>query len=249
MKLMSFNVNGLRSVITKGFYDFLKEENPDILGIQETKMQEGQAEIESLGYKLFWNSAERKGYSGTLMYSKIEPISVHYGLKDGTHNDEGRTITLEFDDFYFVTCYVPNSKEGLLRLPYRMEFEDALREYLLSLKEKKHVIYCGDLNVAHNEIDLANPNVHHFDPGFSDEERNKFSELLDSGFIDTYRYFYPNKIKYSWWSYRQFSRERNIGWRIDYFLVDKEYISNVKDAYIYNDIYGSDHCPVGIIIE
>ena len=249
MKIMSFNVNGLRSVINKGFYDFIKEEKPDILGIQEIKMQEGQAKVEDLGYKLYWNSAERKGYSGTLVYSKIEPISVHYGLIDGTHNDEGRTITLEFDDFYYVTCYVPNSKEGLLRLPYRMEFEDAMRAYLLSLLEKKHVIYCGDLNVAHNEIDLENPNVHHFDPGFSDEERNKFTELLNSGFIDTFRHFYPNEVKYSWWSYRTFARERNIGWRIDYFLVDKNFINRVVDSKIYCDVFGSDHCPVGIIIR
>lgn len=249
MKIMSFNVNGLRSVINKGFYDFIKEEKPDILGIQEIKMQEGQAKVEDLGYKLYWNSAERKGYSGTLVYSKIEPISVHYGLIDGTHNDEGRTITLEFDDFYYVTCYVPNSKEGLLRLPYRMEFEDAMRAYLLSLLEKKHVIYCGDLNVAHNEIDLENPNIHHFDPGFSDEERNKFTELLNSGFIDTFRHFYPNEVKYSWWSYRTFARERNIGWRIDYFLVDKNFINRVVDSKIYCDVFGSDHCPVGIIIR
>ena len=249
MKIMSFNVNGLRSVINKGFYDFIKEEKPDILGIQEIKMQEGQAKVEDLGYKLYWNSAERKGYSGTLVYSKIDPISVHYGLIDGTHNDEGRTITLEFDDFYYVTCYVPNSKEGLLRLPYRMEFEDAMRAYLLSLLEKKHVIYCGDLNVAHNEIDLENPNIHHFDPGFSDEERNKFTELLNSGFIDTFRYFYPNEVKYSWWSYRTFARERNIGWRIDYFLVDKDFINRVVDSKICCDVFGSDHCPVEIIIR
>ena len=249
MKIMSFNVNGLRSIINKGFYDFLKKEQPDILGIQETKMQEGQAKIESLGYHLYWNSALRKGYSGTLVYSKIEPISVRYGLIDGTHNDEGRTITLEYEDFFFVTCYVPNSKEGLLRLPYRMEFEDAMRAYLLSLLEKKHVIYCGDLNVAHNEIDLENPNVHHFDPGFSDEERNKFTELLNSGFIDTFRHFYPNEVKYSWWSYRTFARERNIGWRIDYFLVDKNFINRVVDSKIYCDVFGSDHCPVGIIIR
>ncbi|MBP5342847.1 exodeoxyribonuclease III [bacterium] len=249
MKILSFNVNGLRSIIKKGFYDFIKSEDPDIIGLQEIKMQENQADIYDLGYKMYWNSAIRKGYSGTLVYTKIEPLSVHYGLQDGSHNDEGRVITLEYDEFYFVTAYVPNSKEGLLRLPYRMEFEDALREYLVKLKEKKHVIYSGDLNVAHNEIDLENPDIHHFDAGFSDEERGKFTELLNAGFIDTFRYFHKDTIKYSWWSYRTFARERNIGWRIDYFLVDKEFIDRVTDSLIYNDIYGSDHCPVGIIIK
>jgi len=249
MKLMSFNVNGLRACINKGFYDFLKKENPDILGIQETKMQEGQTEIDSLGYHTYMNSAIRKGYSGTMVFTKIKPISVHYGLKDGSHNDEGRTITLEYDDFYYVTLYSPNSKAELLRIPYRMEFEDALREYLLELKSKKHVILCGDLNVAHNEIDLSNPETHHFDPGFSDEERNKFSILLNSGFTDTFRKLYPDTIKYSWWSYRALSRIRNIGWRIDYFLVDNEFMPRVKDSLILNEVEGSDHCPVALIIE
>lgn len=248
MKLISWNVNGLRACINKGFYDFLKKENPDIIGLQETKMQENQLDIDSCGYHLFWNSAIKKGYSGTLIFTKDKPLSVHYGLDGGSHNDEGRTITLEFDDFYFVTLYSPNAKEGLLRIPYRMEFEDALRSYLNSLKKNKHVILCGDLNVAHSEIDLVNPELHHHDAGFSDEERGKFSELLESGFIDTFRYFYPEKIQYSWWSYRTFARERNKGWRIDYFLVDKDFTPFIKDSIIYDQVMGSDHCPIGLII-
>ena len=248
MKLISWNVNGLRAVINKGFYDFLKKEMPDFLALQETKMQPDQAEIESLGYHMYWNSAERKGYSGTLIFAKEEPISIVYGM-DGRHNDEGRIITLEYKDYYFVTCYVPNSKDGLLRIGYRCEFEDDMREYLSKLKEKKHVIYCGDLNVAHNEIDLKNPSIHHFDAGFSDQEREKFGLLLDSGFIDTFRYLYPNTIKYSWWSYRANARANNAGRRIDYFLVDKDYLPHVKDSLILNDVFGSDHCPVMLITE
>ena len=248
MKFISWNVNGLRSVISKGFYDFLKKEDPDFLGIQEIKMNQDQAVIDDCGYHLFWNSAIRKGYSGTLVFAKKEPLSVVYGM-NGNHNDEGRLITLEYEDFYFVTCYSPNSKEGLLRLPYRMEFEDALNEYLVSLKEKKHVIFCGDLNVAHEEIDLKYPNIHHFDAGFSDEERAKFGHLLEVGFIDSYRFLYPTNIKYSWWSYRANARENNSGWRIDYFVVDEGFKNHIKDALIYNDVFGSDHCPVGLIIE
>jgi len=248
MKLISWNVNGLRAVISKGFYDFIKSEKPDIIGLQETKMKEEQALIDNLGYHMYWNSAIRPGYSGTLIYTKEEPLSVHYGLEGGSHNDEGRVITLEYDEFYFVTCYSPNSKDGLLRIPYRMEFEDALRDYLVSLKNKKHVIFCGDLNVAHNEIDLKNPDTNHFNPGFSDEERGKFTELLNAGFCDTFRYLYPNIIKYSWWSYRAMARPKNIGWRIDYFVVDKEFMPMVKDSLILNEIEGSDHCPVELVI-
>ncbi len=248
MKFISWNVNGLRAVIGKGFYDFFKNEMPDFLALQETKMQPGQAEIESLGYHMYWNSAIRKGYSGTLIFAKEEPINVVYGM-NGEHNDEGRLITLEYEDFYFVTCYTPNSKEGLLRIDYRCEFEDALREYLTSLKNKKHVIFCGDLNVAHNEIDLKNPNVHHFDPGFSDQERDKFTKLLNSGFSDTFRTIYPERVKYSWWSYRANARANNAGWRIDYFVVDNEFMEKVEDSLILNEVYGSDHCPVELITK
>ena len=248
MRAISWNVNGLRSVMGKGFFDFLNQEKPDFLALQETKMQPGQAAVDPSGYHLFWNSAIRPGYSGTLIFAKEEPLSVVYGI-NGEYNDEGRLITLEYSDYYFVTCYSPNSKEELVRLPYRMEFEDVLKEYLNSLRAKKHVVFCGDLNVAHNEIDLKNPDAHHHDAGFSDEERAKFSELLKSGFIDTYRYLYPEKVEYSWWSYRFNSRDKNIGWRIDYFLVDKEYIGHVKDAIIHSEITGSDHCPVEIVIE
>ena len=248
MKAISWNVNGLRSVMNKGFFDFLKKEQPDFLALQETKMQKDQAEVDSCGYHLFWNSAVRKGYSGTLIFAKEAPLSVVYGM-NGEHNDEGRLITLEYPDYYFITCYTPNSKEELLRLPYRMEFEDALREYLVSLKQNKHIIFCGDLNVAHNEIDLKNPNAHHHDAGFSDEERNKFSQLMDAGFSDTFRSLYPTTVRYSWWSYRFNSREKNIGWRIDYFVVDNEFLSHVKDSLILNEISGSDHCPIEIIVE
>ena len=248
MKLISWNVNGLRAVINKGFYDFFKSEMPDFLALQETKMQPDQADIDSLGYHMYWNSAIRKGYSGTLIFAKEEPLNVIYGM-NGEHNDEGRLITLEYEDYYFITCYTPNSKDGLLRLPYRCEFEDDLRKYLNSLKAKKHVIFCGDLNVAHNEIDLKNPSIHHFDAGFSDEEREKFGLLLDSGFIDTFRYLYPDRVKYSWWSYRANARANNAGWRIDYFVVDEGFKDKLVDAEILNDVYGSDHCPVKLITK
>ncbi|MCB9498891.1 MAG: exodeoxyribonuclease III [Bacillales bacterium] len=248
MKFISWNVNGLRAAITKGFYDYLSIEKPDFLAVQETKMQEDQADISSFGYHLFWNSADKKGYSGTLIYAKEKPLEVYYGI-NGKYSDEGRLITLEYADFYFVTIYTPNSKEALERLDYRMVFEDDLREYLLSLKEKKHVIVCGDLNVAHEEIDLKNPDSNHKNPGFSDEERAKFTALLKSGFVDTFRYLYPSVIKYSWWSYRFFARDKGIGWRIDYFLVDEGLKERVKDSIIRNDIFGSDHCPVELIIE
>ena len=248
MKLISWNVNGLRAVMNKGFDDFLVKESPDFLALQETKMQEGQAFVDSHGYHMYWNSAIRKGYSGTLIFARKEPLSVVYGM-NGNHNEEGRLITLEYEDFYFITCYTPNSKEGLLRLPYRCEFEDDLRVYLSSLKEKKHVIFCGDLNVAHNEIDLKNPNIHHLDPGFSDEERDKFTKLLNAGFIDTFRYLYPDRVKYSWWSYRANARANNAGWRIDYFVVDEGFKDKISDALILNDVFGSDHCPVALITK
>lgn len=248
MKFISWNVNGLRACINKGFYDFLEKENPDIIGIQEIKMNKEQLEVDDHGYHLYWNSAQRKGYSGTLVFTKNKPLNVIYGL-NGEHNDEGRVITLEFEDYYFITCYSPNSKDGLLRLPYRMEFEDALREYLIFLDQIKPVIFCGDLNVAHNEIDLKNPNIHHHDAGFSDEERAKFTSLLSSGFTDTYRHKYPESIKYSWWSYRANARANNSGWRIDYFVVSDRIRNNIVDSLIYNDVFGSDHCPVGLILD
>ena len=249
MKLLSWNVNGLRACMKKGFADFFLKEDADIFAIQETKMQLDQLEdgMRFDGYHLYMNSAERKGYSGTLVYSKKEPISVEYDLKD-EGCDEGRVITLEYDDFYFVCAYVPNSKDGLLRLDFRMQWEDRLRKHLIKLDKKKPVIYTGDLNVAHNEIDLKHPEDNHFSAGFSDQEREKFTVLLESGFVDTYRNLYPESEKYSWWSYRARARERNVGWRIDYFVVSERIIDKVKDSLIYDEIEGSDHCPVGLIL-
>lgn len=249
MKLISWNVNGLRACMKKGFADFFLKENADIFAIQETKMQLDQLEdsMRFDGYHLYMNSAERKGYSGTLVYTKKEPISVEYDLKD-EGCDEGRVITLEYEDFYFVCAYVPNSKDGLLRLDFRMQWEDRLRKHLMKLDKKKPVIYTGDLNVAHNEIDLKHPEDNHFSAGFSDQEREKFTILLESGFIDTYRNLYPESEKYSWWSYRARARERNVGWRIDYFVVSERIIDKVKDSLIYDEIEGSDHCPVGLIL-
>lgn len=247
---MSWNVNGLRAAIRKGFEEKLQEMNPDIICLQEIKMQEGQAEPDLPGYLEYYNYAERKGYSGTAIYTKEEPISHTVGIGVPEHDTEGRVITLEFPDYYFVGCYTPNSQRGLARLPYRMEWEDAFREYLLKLDEKKPVILCGDLNVAHKEIDLANPSTNRKNAGFSDEERGKFQTLLDSGFIDTFRYFYPDKEnEYTWWSHFANARERNIGWRIDYFVVSSRFIDNVKDAKIHQSIMGSDHCPVEIILK
>ena len=249
MKLISWNVNGLRACMKKGFADFFLKEDADIFAVQETKMQSDQLEdsMRFDGYHLYMNSAERKGYSGTLVYSKKEPISVEYDLKD-EGCDEGRVITLEYEDFYFVCAYVPNSKDGLLRLDFRMQWEDRLRKHLMKLDKKKPVIYTGDLNVAHNEIDLKHPEDNHFSAGFSDQEREKFTVLLESGFIDTYRNLYPESEKYSWWSYRARARERNIGWRIDYFVVSERLSDKVKDSLIYDEIEGSDHCPVGLIL-
>lgn len=247
---MSWNVNGLRAAIRKGFEEKLQEMNPDIICLQEIKMQEGQAEPDLPGYLEYYNYAERKGYSGTAIFTKEKPISHTVGIGVPEHDTEGRVITLEFPDYYFVGCYTPNSQRGLARLPYRMEWEDAFREYLLKLDEKKPIILCGDLNVAHKEIDLANPSTNRKNAGFSDEERGKFQTLLDSGFIDTFRYFYPDKEnEYTWWSHFANARERNIGWRIDYFVVSSRFIDNVKDAKIHQSIMGSDHCPVEIILK
>ncbi len=250
MKLISWNVNGLRAVMSKGnLIPFMNSEDPDIMAFQETKMQEDQLTFNFDGYLRYMNSAERKGYSGTMVLSKIKPLSVEYDFKGEDHPKEGRVITLEYEDFYFVCAYVPNSKDGLKRLDYRMHWEDDLRKHLMKLDKKKPVIYTGDLNVAHNEIDLKNPDDNHFSAGFSDEEREKFSKLLDSGFKDSFRELYPEKVKYSWWSYRTKARERNVGWRIDYFVVSERLLKNVEDSLIYDDIEGSDHCPIGLIMK
>lgn len=250
MKLISWNVNGIRACVKKGFLDFFKETDADIFCLQETKLQEGQIELELEGYHQYWNYAERKGYSGTAIFTKQEPRSVSYGLGIEEHDQEGRVITLEFDNFYMVTVYTPNSKNELLRLDYRMVWEDEFRSYLLRLNETKPVIVCGDLNVAHQEIDLKNPKTNQKNAGFTIEERTKMSTLLDSGFIDTFRFFYPElEGAYSWWSYRFNARKNNAGWRIDYFLTSQELKEKLKDAKIHSDILGSDHCPVELDIE
>ncbi|MBO7079119.1 MAG: exodeoxyribonuclease III [Bacilli bacterium] len=249
---VSWNVNGLRAVIKKGFFEILENMNADLFMIQETKMQEADVTFLEDGkyndYFVYMSSAIKKGYSGTLVFAKEKPISVSYGI-DGKYSDEGRVLTLEYDKYFVVDLYSPNSQDELKRLDYRMGYEDDLREYLKELSNKKSVIVCGDLNVAHNEIDLKNPSINHFNPGFSDEERDKFTKLLESGLIDTFRYLYPDVIKYSWWSYRAFARVKNVGWRIDYFLVSKDLKDNIIDATIENDIYGSDHCPVTLKID
>lgn len=249
MKFISWNVNGFRSCLGKGFSDFFNSEDADFFCLQETKMKEGQADFAPDGYYSYFNSAERAGYSGTAIFTKHKPISVSYGLGIPEHDTEGRVITLEYEDFYLVCAYTPNSKRELLRLDYRMEWEDAMREYLLSLDSKKCVVYCGDLNVAKEEIDLKNPSTNHFSAGFSDEERQKMRDLLASGFTDTYRYLYPEKVEYSWWSYMFKAREKNVGWRIDYFIVSDRLRERIGDAAIYTDIFGSDHCPVGLILK
>jgi len=250
MKLISWNVNGIRACVKKGFLDFFKETDADIFCLQETKLQEGQIDLELDGYHQYWNYAERKGYSGTAIFTKQEPLSVSYGLGIKEHDQEGRVITLEFDKFYMVTVYTPNSKNELLRLDYRMVWEDEFRSYLLRLNETKPVIVCGDLNVAHQEIDLKNPKANQKNAGFTMEERTKMSTLLDSGFIDTFRFFYPElEGAYSWWSYRFNARKNNAGWRIDYFLTSKELKDNLKGAKIYSEILGSDHCPVELELE
>lgn len=247
MKIVSWNVNGLRAAITKGFYDFFNEVDADLFGIQETKMQENQVDdnMKKLGNYQYWNSAEKKGYSGTAVFLKNKPLNVTYGS-----DNEGRVITCEYEDFFFVNCYVPNSKRELERLDYRMQWEDQMREYLISLDKIKPVIYCGDLNVAHKEIDLKNPNTNHRSAGFTDEERNKMTNLLDAGFIDTFRYINPDLTDaYSWWSYMFRSREKNVGWRIDYVIVSDRIKDKIKDVKIYSEILGSDHCPVGLDID
>ena len=250
MKLISWNVNGLRACITKGFYDFFQQEDADIFCLGETKMQPEQAVIETPGYHQYWNSAVKKGYSGVAIFTKKEPLSVRYGLGIEEHDQEGRVITLEFEDFFLVNIYTPNSKDGLLRLDYRMTWEDAFRAHLNKLDESKPVIVCGDMNVAHQEIDLKNPKTNHKNPGFTDEERAKMTELLASGFIDSFRTLYPDKTDaYSWWSYRARAREKNVGWRIDYFLTSARMKEQIEDAVIYADILGSDHCPVGLILK
>ena len=250
MKLISWNVNGLRAAINKGFMDFFKQIDADIFCLQETKMQEGQAELILEGYYQYWNSAIKKGYSGTAIFTKIKPISVSYGIGIEKHDQEGRIITLEFEEFYMVNCYTPNSKRELERLEYRMEWEDEIKKYLLALNNKKPVIYCGDLNVAHEEIDLKNPKTNHHNAGFTDEERSKMTELLNSGFTDTFRYLYPEKENaYTWWSYMMKAREKNVGWRIDYFIVSNSIKEKIKEAKIHSEIMGSDHCPVELEID
>ena len=249
MKLISWSVNGIRACLNKGFSDFFKEVNADIFCLQETKCQPEQINLEFEGYTSYWNSAERKGYSGTAIFTKKQPVNVTYGIGIEEHDKEGRIITLEFENFYLVTNYTPNAKRELERLDYRMVWEDEIRKYLLELNKKKPVIMCGDLNVAHEEIDLKNPKTNKGNAGFTDEEREKMTELLNAGFIDSYRYLYPEKIEYSWWSYMGHAREKNVGWRIDYFIVSNDFRENIKDATIYTEILGSDHCPVGLEIK
>jgi len=248
-KWMSWNVNGLRAVMKKGFMGFLEGQDPDILALQEIKMKPEQADFAFDGYNAYWNSADRPGYAGTLVLSKREPTNLVYGIDGEGYNDEGRVTTLEFDDIYFVAAYVPNAQPKLKRLEYRMEYEDRLREYLVKLDKRKPVIYTGDLNVAHEPIDLKNPDSNHQSPGFSDEERGKMGELLSVGFTDTFRSLYPERVAYSWWSYRTKARERNAGWRIDYFLVSDRLMERVKDSMILDDVMGSDHCPVQLATE
>ncbi len=249
-KLISWNVNGLRAVLGKNFYEAVAALDPDVLCLQETKLQAGQVELELPQYHAYWNYADKKGYSGTLVLTKEEPLAVTYGIGVDEHDHEGRVITCEFPDEYLVCCYTPNSQDGLKRLEYRCRFEDALRAYLSRLAQTKPVILCGDLNVAHEEIDLKNPSANRQNAGFSDEERGKFSELLAAGFTDTFRYFYPDlKDAYSWWSYRMRARERNAGWRIDYFVVSDSLKDRLVSAAIHSEIFGSDHCPVELVIR
>lgn len=249
-KMISWNVNGIRACVQKGFLDSFKELDADIFCLQETKLQQGQIDLALDGYYQYWNYAEKKGYSGTAIFTKEKPIAVFNGMDIPMHDTEGRLITLEFEKFYFITCYTPNAQDGLRRLDYRMQWEDDFREYLLSLDKTKPVIFCGDLNVAHKEIDLKNPKTNRGNPGFSDEEREKFSVLLESGFTDSFRYLYPDLTDaYSWWSYRFKAREKNVGWRIDYFVVSSRIADNIKEAKIHTEIFGSDHCPVELDID
>ena len=250
MKLISWNVNGLRAVMNKGFMDFFNNIDADIFCVQETKLQEGQIDFSPEEYYAYWNSAVKKGYSGTAVFTKIKPINVTYGINIEEHDQEGRVITAEYEKFYLVNCYTPNSKRELTRLDYRMKWEDDFRKYLKKLDKNKPVILCGDLNVAHKEIDLKNPSTNKHNAGFTNEERKKMTQLLDSGFVDTFRTLYPDKKDiYSWWSYMFHAREKNAGWRIDYFIVSNSINKNIKESTIYSDVMGSDHCPVGIEIE
>lgn len=250
MKFISWNVNGIRSCMGKGFMEFFEKADADIFCLQETKVSEGQIRLELPGYHQYWNYAEKKGYSGTAVFTRREPLQVTYGIGIEEHDHEGRVITLEMEDFYFLTVYTPNSQEELARLSYRMKWEEAFLSYLKELEKKKPVIFCGDLNVAHQEIDLKNHKTNHKSAGFTDEERGKFTNLIKAGFVDTFRYFYPDKAEaYSWWTYRFHARERNTGWRIDYFCVSEALKDRLKDAVICQDIMGSDHCPVGLLLH
>ncbi len=249
MKIISWNVAGLRACHGKGLEEFFLKENADIYCFQETKVLPEQVPMHIEGYEEFLYPAEKKGYSGVMVYSRIKPLNVTYGIGVEEYDREGRVVTLELESFYLVACYVPNSKRELERLPSRMAFEDIMRRYLKELSCKKHVVYCGDLNVAHEEIDIKNPKTNHMSAGFTDEERAKMTELLAAGFADTYRRLYPTEVKYTWWSYMRQAREKNIGWRLDYFIVDEAFMPFVKDSVIYGDVMGSDHCPIGILVE
>lgn len=247
-KFVSWNVNGLRAVAGKGFADIFVGLDADFVCLQETKLQAGQIDLEFPGYTSWWNYAEKKGYSGTVIYTRQTPLDVSYGIGVDEFDHEGRVVTLEMEDFFLVNVYTPNAQDGLRRLDFRMEWEDAFRDYLCRLAARKGVVVCGDMNVAHNEIDLKNPAANRFNPGFSDEERGKMTELLEAGFVDTFRLLHPDEVKYSWWSYRMAARERNVGWRIDYFLVSRSLSDRIKAAEIHNEIYGSDHCPVSLAL-
>ncbi len=249
MKIISWNVAGLRACYAKGLEDFFRRENADIYCFQETKVMPEQVPMHIDGYEEFLYPAEKKGYSGVMVYSRVHPMNVTYGIGVEEYDREGRVVTLEFEDLYLIACYVPNSKRELERLPSRMVFEDIMREYLKKLSQTKHIVYCGDLNVAHEEIDIKNPKTNRFSAGFTDEERAKMTELLAAGFADTYRRLYPSEVKYTWWSYMRQAREKNIGWRLDYFIVNEAFMPSVRDAVIYTDVIGSDHCPIAIITE
>ena len=250
MKFISWNVNGLRACLKKGFLDFYRQEAPDFCCLQETKMEQGQADVElNEGVLEFWNSAEKKGYSGTAVFTPHQPVAVAYGMDKDRHDHEGRLITLEYEGFYLVCCYTPNSQDGLKRLDYRMTWEDAFRAYLLALDAKKPVILCGDLNVAHTEQDIKNAKTNRMSAGFTDQERAKMTELLEAGFADSFRVLHPDEVKYSWWSYRFHAREKNAGWRIDYFIVSRRIADKIRAAEIHNEIFGSDHCPVELVID